>query len=208
MLIEERITIATFPREDAAFASFVRTTMANLSPEDRGDPALVQKALRRWHTRALVRRRDDIAGFGPVTWYVYRDGQAGVRIESDWWQGDGVATAVLGEDEVFVDGDDEACRLVGRPSGGLRGVPWRDLVPAEARDDDAGWLFAGLKNVPFAHSVFDAPLPDGSRRVIEYRTHWDSEQGVYVCRWRELAVIDDVQIAVLTGRVPGVAPAG
>jgi len=52
------------------------------------------------------------------------------------------------------------------------------------------------------HSVFDAPLPDGGRRVIEYRTNWDPEERVYVCRWRGLAVIDDTQVVALTGQVP------
>jgi PAS domain-containing protein len=206
MLLEESVTIATFPRDDAAFAAFVRATLAALPAADRANPLLVQQAIRRWHTRALVRPRDEMAGFGPATWYVYRDGQAGVRSEDGWWQRDDVATAVLGEDEVFVDGDDEACRLVGRPPGGLRGVPWRDLVPSEARDDDARWLFDGLKDVPFVHSVFDAPLPDGGRRVIEYRTSWEPERRVYLCRWRELAVIDDVQIAALTGRAADEPP--
>ena len=206
MLAEEKLTIATFPRDDAAFAAFVRATMAALSPVDRANPALVQKALRRWHTRAIVRPRDEIAGFGMGTWYVYRDGQAGVRTEDDWWQRDDVAVAILGEDEVFVEGDDEACRLVGRPPGGLRGLPWRQLIPAEARDDDAGWLFTGLQDVPFVHSVFDAPLPGGGRRVIEYRTNWDPDQRVYVCRWRGRAVIDDSQVAALTGQGAGYPP--
>jgi hypothetical protein len=46
-----------------------------------------------------------------------------------------------------------------------------------------------LKETP-AHSVFDFPRADGSRRVIEYRTAWDPERDCFVCRWRELAVID------------------
>lgn len=183
-------TIATFPRGDATFAAYVRASLERLPPADRSNPALLQTALRRWHTRAIVRPRDPLAAFGDATWYVYRDGQAGIRLEEDWWQGDDVATARLGEDEVFVDGDDEACRLVGRPPGGLTGVPWRELIPTEAREDDAEWLSGGLKASGPVQSVFDAPLPDGRRRVIEYRTAWIADEGIYVCRWRELATIE------------------
>ncbi|HET9347162.1 MAG TPA: hypothetical protein VFO05_15835 [Candidatus Limnocylindrales bacterium] len=182
-------TVATFPRGDEAFAAFVRDAIARLERADRLEPAALQNLLRRWHSRALVRERDELASFGASTWYVYRDGQAGVRIEDDWWQRDDVARARLGEDQIFIDGDDEACRLVGRPPGGLAGASWRELVPPVASDDDAAWLFGDLKERP-VQSVFDFPLPDGGRRVIEYRTEWVPAEGAYVCRWRELTVID------------------
>ena len=198
-------TIATFPRGDEAFAAFVRDAIARLERADRLDPAALQNDLRRWHSRAIVRERDPLASFGASTWYVYRDGQAGVRIEDDWWQRDDVAVARLGEDQVFVDGNDEACRLVGRPPGGLAGVSWRDLVPPAARDDDAEWLFGDLKERP-VQSVFDVPLPDGSRRVIEYRTAWAPEQAVYLCRWRELTVIDSASIQELVGQAQDLDP--
>jgi PAS domain-containing protein len=184
------LTIATFPRDDRPFAAFVRATIERLPPSERTDPAAVQRALRGWHTRAVVRAQDPLAAYGLPAWYVYRDGQAGVRIDEDWWRQEGVAVARLGEDEVFVDADDEACRLVGRPPGGLAGVPWRELLPPAVRDDDAEWLFGGLKDGKPVQSVFDAPLPDGRRRVIEYRTAWIEDERVYLCRWRELAVIE------------------
>ena len=200
-------TIATFPRQDAAFAAFVRATLARLGPAERTDPAAVQRALRRWHTRAIVRRQDPLASYGSETWYIYRDGQAGVRLEDDWWQRDDVATARLGEDEVFVDGDDEACRLVDRPPGGLAGVAWRDLIPTEARDDDAGWLFDGIQDGGPVQSVFDFPRPDGGRRVIEYRSAWVPDERVYLCRWRELAVIESESIPHLLGAADEKTPA-
>jgi PAS domain-containing protein len=189
-------TVATFPRGDEAFAAFVRDAITRLERVDRLDPAALQNLLRRWHSRAIVRERDALASFGASTWYVYRDGQAGVRIEDDWWQRDGVAVARLGEDQVFIDGDDEACRLVGRPPGGLAGASWRELVPPVARDDDAEWLFGDLKERP-VQSVFDFPLADGGRRVIEYRTAWVPEEAVYLCRWRELTVIDSESLREL-----------
>ena len=151
----------TFPKDDTAFAAFARSTIAALDARARVDPVQVQAALRRWHTRAQVRPRDALASLGETTWYVYRDGHAGVRLEQDWWQADGVATARLGEDEVFVDGDDAACRLVDLPPGGLRGVPWRVLVPPEARETDGEWLFGPLKDGRPVQSVFDFPRADG-----------------------------------------------
>ena len=191
-------TVASFPRGDETFAAFVRDAMARLERADRLDPASLQAMLRRWHSRALVREQDALASFGVATWYVYRDGQAGVRIADDWWQHDGVAIARLGEDQLFVEGNDEACRLVDRPPGGLAGVSWRELVPPAARDDDATGLFGDLKERP-VHSTFDFPLPDGSRRVIEYHAAWVPEEGIYLCRWRELTVIDSASTQALIG---------
>ena len=199
-------TVATFPRGDEAFAAFVRDAMARLERADRLDPEELQSLLRRWHSRALVRERDPLASFGASTWYVYRDGQAGVRLEDDWWQQANVATARLGEDQVFIGGDDDACALVGRPPGGLAGVSWRELVPPVARDDDADWLFGDLKERP-VQSVFDFPLPDGGRRVIEYRTTWVPAEGIFLCRWRELTVIDPDSIKELVGQDEAPDPA-
>jgi len=187
-------TLVTFPRDDTAFAAFVRTTFADLGASRDADPDALQAALRRWHTRALVRSQHELARLGESVWYVYRDGSAGVRLEQDWWQVGGVATARLGEDEVFIDGDDAACALVDRPPGGLRGVPWRELVPPAARDADAEWLFGPLKDGRPVQSVFDFPRDDGSRRVIEYRTIWLPDERIYLCRWRELALIRPSQV--------------
>ena len=181
--------IITFPKDDTAFAAFVRSTIAGLDAHARADPGQVQAALRRWHTRAQVRPQDALASLGDTTWYIYRDGHAGVRLEQDWWQADDVATARLGENEVFVDGDDAACALVDLPPGGLRGVPWRILVPPEARETDGEWLFGPLKDGRPVQSVFDFPRSDGTRRVIEYRTIWLPDEHIYLCRWRELAVV-------------------
>ena len=44
--------IVTFPKDDTAFAAFVRSTIASLDARARMDPEQVQTALRRWHTRA------------------------------------------------------------------------------------------------------------------------------------------------------------
>lgn len=183
------IHLVAFPRADTAFAAFVHATIDGLDADEREDPARVEVALRRWHTRAIVRPQDPMAGFGATTWYVYRDGHAGVRIEEDWWQVDDVATARLGEDERFIDGDDAACALVERDPGGLTGVPWRELVPVDARDSDAEWLFGPLRDGRPVQSTFDCPLADGRRRVIEYRAVWLPDVRIYLCRWRELAVI-------------------
>ena len=198
------LTLGTTPRGNApvvaavdraapnALQLVIRSEVAERSAAAlaRLDPVQVQAALRRWHTRAQVRPQDALASLGETTWYIYRDGHAGVLIEQDWWQADDVATARLGEDEVFVDGDDAACALVDLPPGGLRGVPWRVLVPPEARETDGEWLFGPLKDGRPVQSVFDFPRTDGSRRVIEYRTIWLPDERIYLCRWRELAVID------------------
>ena len=61
--------------------------------------------------------------------------------------------------------------------------------PAGGPRHHGEWLFGPLKDGRPVQSVFDFPRDDGSWRVIEYRTIWVPEQRVYLCRWRELAVI-------------------
>jgi len=182
-------TVATFPRDDAAFASFVRTTLAGLNGESR-DPAVLQARLRRWHSRAIVQPQDDLAGFGDDTrWYVYRDGRAGVVSEEGWWLADDAARVEFGHDGTFSSANAAADELIGI-EGGLVGHHWSDLLAPAARSEDGAWLWTILDAGDVAQSVFDLPLPDGRRKVIEYRSSRAPDGDRYQSVWRELAVID------------------
>ena len=183
--------IITFPKDDTAFAAFVRSTIAALDARARVDPGQVQAALRRWHTRAQVRPQDALASLGDTTWYIYRDGHAGVRLEQDWWQADDVATARLGEDEVFVDGDDAACQLVDLPPGGPRR---RSLAGARSVLRRGIRMASGCS----ARSRTAGRCSRSSTSCAQMGVDGSSNTGrsgspdehIYLCRWRELAVID------------------
>ena len=184
-----RPTVATFPRDDVAFAAFVKSALRELG-DDADDAAALEARLRRWHTRAIVRRQDDLAGFGESeTWYVYRDGRAGIVLEQGWWLEEDCARVAFGRDGTFTASNPAADVLVGL-DGGLVGHHWSELLVPTAQADDGSWLWAILEAGGEAHSVFDLPLDDGRRKVIEYRSSKASSGDGYESFWRELAVID------------------
>jgi len=181
--------IATFPSADGAFAAFVRTSFDRLSPGERSPEAL-QRALRKWHSRAVVQPQDSLARIGDETWYAYRDGHPGVRVEDGWWESPGVAHVTYDSNGIFTGANEAACALVELHADCLVGRHWSDLVPATARDDDAAWLWQQIAAQGWAQSVFDFPLPDGGVRVIEYRTSATSQPGRYESWWRVLTVFE------------------
>lgn len=179
-------SIATFPRDDRVFAAFVQSSLAAMSEERC--PGALEAQLRRWHTRAIVRVQADLAGFGwGETWYVYRDGRAGIVEEPDWWLDPECAHVGFGRDGVFVATNAAADALVGRETG-LVGRHWSELLAPVAQGEDAAFLWELLDQGQVAHSVFDLPLRDGGHRVIEYRSVRCPEGG-YESWWRELAVL-------------------
>ena len=180
-------TLATFPADDHVFAAFVRQAHLALDGPGRRDPAALEASLRRWHTHAVVRERHSLASFGEPTWYVYRDGHPGVRVDEVWWQAADAPTVEFGADGVFTFADDAVCALVGLQPGGLVGRHWTDLVPASARGDDGAWIWEQLDRAGWVQSVFDLPLVTGVR-VIEYRTERIGE-GQFRSHWRELATV-------------------
>ena len=182
-------TVATFPRDDVAFAAFVRSALAELGAA-AADPGALQARLRQWHTRALVQPQADLAGFGPATtWYVYRDGRAGVVSEQGWWDAEGCAWVAFGREGTFTASNAAADELIGT-EGGLAGHHWSELLPPSAQGNDGSWLWTILEAGRPAQSVFDLPLPDGRRKVIEYRSSRAPDGDGYESFWRELAVID------------------
>lgn len=182
-------TIATFPRDDVAFRAFVRSTLDAIDPDDLSATAL-QERVQRWHPRAIVRPQARLAGFGPsTTWYVYRDGRAGAVSEQGWWLEQDGAVVAFSRDGTFTAANPAAEALVGI-DGGLVGRHWSDLVVPSARDSDGAWLWEILENGGTAQSVFDLPLSDGRRKVIEYRSSPDPSGTGFQSYWRELAVIE------------------
>jgi PAS domain-containing protein len=177
--------LTTFPADDHVFAAFVRQAYLALDDHARRDPATLEASLRRWHTRAVVRERHSLASFGEPTWYVYRDGHPGVKVEEAWWQADDAPTVEFGADGVFTFADDAVCELVGLAPGALVGCHWTDLVPASARGDDGAWIWEQLDRAGWVQSVFDLPLGTGVR-IIEYRTERVGD-GRFRSHWRGLA---------------------
>ena len=182
--------LSTFPAQDEAFALRVQTTRARLRSDGRDvTPESLEAALRRFHTRAIVRRRNPLATLGHDVWYVYRDGHAGVRVLDDWWQCDDCATVVFDRTGAFVQADDAACELVGVSPGGLAGRRWQEFVRSRAPRADGAALWDLLEAHGSLQSVFDVPLPGGGFRVIEYHSAPTEDPDRFTSRWRAIAEI-------------------
>ena len=65
LVTDSRYAVAA--REQARGVEVVIGRRDLLGPDEREDAAAVQAALRRWHTRALVRPQDPMASFGGTT---------------------------------------------------------------------------------------------------------------------------------------------
>jgi PAS domain-containing protein len=195
--------LAIFPGEDKAFARFVQLTRQGLIAESRAvEPASLEAALRRFHTRATVMPQASLATLGGPVWYVYRDGHAGVRVEQDWWRQPEIAEIVVHSvSREILEANDAACALVDMAPGQLVGWDPSRLVqvlePAVAAGfrellDAQGWL----------QSVFDFPRADGGFRVIEYHTRTTDDPSRLVSYWRELAVIRPTPTPTQLGFAP------
>jgi PAS domain-containing protein len=181
------VRLATFPTDDAVFAAFVRGCWTGLHDQAQRSPAELERAIRRWHRNAVVREQAALAELWGATWYVYRDGRAGVRLEAGWWQEPGVARVRFDSSGRFIDANDAADALTGRRVEGAR---WTELVAPEATEGDAAWIWETIARDGYAQSIFELPLDGGTRRVIEYRTEVTDQPGEFVSYWRELTTID------------------
>jgi PAS domain S-box-containing protein len=191
LLASRPVTFAIFPADDRLFASFVQRAYEQLVGDGAPTPEALQRALRTYHTRAVVRPQASLAGFGDgEVWYAYRDGRPGGRAADEWWLDPSVGHVRFSDDGRYLEANDEACRLVGLPPGGLVGLSLFDVVVPGGREAMEAVANAEFQRTGAIHSVFDCRLPDGSMRVIEYRSRRTDEPGVNESAWREIALIE------------------
>ena len=198
MRVSTPSAIATFPRGDTAFAALVERLYAGLGGDP--DPRALERALRPFHTRAIVSPQEPIASLGPPIWYVYRDGTISIQADDRWWD-DPTCARVVFDDGIVVEANDAAAALVGLDVGRLVGLSGRALVPAGSLDD-FGFVRQAMNEAGFAQSVFDHPTGDGGRRVIEYRIMPGGDHRS-IAYWRAVAEIDPATVdRLVTGTRP------
>lgn len=196
--MNEPIRLATFPRGDAAFRAFVRSCLAESPANERADPACLQARLRRWHTRAVVRVQSDLARVGPEpTWYVYRDGHTNLGMQEGWWTSPGIASVSFDASGTCIHADAAAHALLGRTPGVLDGLHWRAFLPEEFETVNDDWIWDLITTEGSVNSVFEVPLYDGGRRVVEYHCEWRDDPPRFVGFWRELAMLDREALVAL-----------
>ena len=182
-------SLATFPRDDAAFAGYVRDSMNDLAAAGPLDHETLQRRLRTWHSRAVVHVREELGGLMPErVWYVYRDGGI-ARSDFGWWTNPGVAALTFDRSGMFRSANQAAADLVNRPIEDLVGAVWSDLVPPDAAATDPAWLWRLLDAGHAVQSLFELPIPDGSRRVIEFRSQATDDPDIFASNWRAVSTI-------------------
>ena len=131
-----RPQLVTLPGTDRLFQRFV-----GMALEALGTPSMrrLQLHLRSLYPHAVVRRRE-IAGEPRPTWYVLRDGRAGVPpLRSGWADEPAAGCAELSRNGRITDADERFATLLGIPPGEARGADLRTLgVPGSF--DDLGLL--------------------------------------------------------------------
>src|SRR5215211_6202155 len=111
-----RVTVVTFPAEDAVFAERVRESLERLekTTERPIRAAELEVSLRPVHPRVSTSWRDSLAGFGDQVLYVFRDGSAVSLLDDDRWIGAPdtavVVTDVRGQ---YLDANDATAELFG-----------------------------------------------------------------------------------------------
>jgi len=177
VLASRPVTFAVFPADDRLFASFVQRAYEQVQATGTPTPEALQQVLRTYHTRAVVRPQASLAGFGDgEVWYAYRDGRPGGRAMDEWWLEPSVGHVRFTDDGRYLEADDEACRLVGLAPGGLVGLSLFDVVVPGGREAIEAVAFDEFERTGTMHSVFDCRLPDGTTRVIEYRSVGEGRQ--------------------------------
>jgi PAS domain S-box-containing protein len=184
------ITLSCFPSKDRSFARFVERRRRELARGAAASAAELQAGIRRWYPRAVVREQSKLGALGPPVWYVYRDGSPNLEGHLHWWEQPGAGRIEFDGRGLIVAADDRAAEIVGVRPGDLTGRSWRDVIPADAQADEWDWVWQTLNESGRVMSVFDCRLPDGRRRIVEYRSQKTDDPNRFIGYWREVETLE------------------
>jgi PAS domain S-box-containing protein len=167
----------TFPTDDAVFGARVTELLAR---ERRRVPERVCTALeanlRPTYPDVRTSVRADIAGFGGVVVYVYRDGTPVSKLGSDEWvESRESARVVFDASGVFIDANDAAAGVFGVPREEIVGTQAETFVPPDARIRDPRDLWRRLEAKGRLHSLAIVRRPDGTPQRVEFVTVKDGD---------------------------------
>jgi PAS domain S-box-containing protein len=116
------------PSSDRGFARAARTLVV-----DARSPEELQTRLRSLYPRTVVRER--ALANEPRVLYIYRDGRYERDQRDPWWQGDGLATAVIDlRSGIIVHASREWATLLGDRVDAVAGRRYTEFLLPEARD--------------------------------------------------------------------------
>jgi PAS domain S-box-containing protein len=116
------------PRSDQAFARAAQRLAATVD-----SPSELEGRLRAVYPRTVVRERA-LSGEPPIL-YIYRDGRYEPEIADRWWEGTGVATAVIDlRTGTITEASAEWAAILGDSVDRLAGRPYTDFLVPEAAE--------------------------------------------------------------------------
>jgi len=184
------VVLSCFPSRDRSFARFVERRRREVPRGTAASAADLQAGIRRWYPRAVVREQSTLGSLGPPVWYVYRDGSPNLEAHLHWWEEPGAGRIEFDAQARFIAADDRAAEIVGLRPADLIGRSWPDVIPSAAQADEWDWVWRTLNETGRVMSVFDCRLPDGRRRIVEYRNQTTDDPHRFVGYWREIETLD------------------
>jgi PAS domain S-box-containing protein len=181
------VTLLCFPPYDEVFAGLAARSLAQLA---QPTPDALQASLATAYPRAVVRAREEIAGFGAATvWYAYRDGRYSPYDARRWWEEPGTASIVIDTDGRYVDANEAALALIGQDRDGLLAMVSGDLTEPSVRPTVA-WVWELMRQAGELHSTSILIAADGRRVPVEYRLVRDPDTGLFVSYLRAIPLTD------------------
>lgn len=176
-----RRVVLTFPHHDAAFRAHVEAAQATAGG---WDAVAVQEQIRQAYPLATIHHASSFArgDLQPETWYAYRDGTIKPTPADEWWFDPALPTTVMRPDGTYIDANDAAAELFGRPVSEITASVAGSFTRHERSPEVARRLFAKLAETGTLRSTAVVVRADGDERPIEFHTRREGEVYVTVMR--------------------------
>jgi len=167
----------TFPSDDVVLRQRVQGLLGR---ERRRGPARIaagiETALRPVYPNVTASVRSDVAGFGDTVIYVFRDGSGPGAVDADSWIAEPTTPRVVtGPAGVYVEVNDAAAELFGRPAEAMIGRAAGSSTRADVRIEDGDAMWASLQRTQRLHSFAIVCRDDGSEARVEFLTLKDAD---------------------------------
>jgi PAS domain S-box-containing protein len=169
--------VRTFPTSDLVFAEYVREVLHRTSRgNDEHVRGELEASLRHVYPRVRVSIRNDVAGFGDILLYVFRDGSvAASNMAEDWIEDPAASRLVTDPTGTYVEINEPAERLFGRTAAEMIGRKAGSFTRPEDRVEDAEAVWRALEQSGRLHSLAIISCPTGVDTPVEYVTVKDGD---------------------------------
>jgi PAS domain S-box-containing protein len=187
--IPDTVVARTFPTSDVIFAERVREVLQRRSEANAEQVRkTLETALRHVYPHVRASIRTDVASFGDTMIYVFRDGSATApQMADDWILDAATARVVTDRSGTYVQANERAERLFGRPAGEIVGSAAGTFSRPDDRVEDAETVWRAPERTGRLHTLAVITCQDRSETRVEYVTVKDGDgPGRNVTYLREL----------------------